>query len=504
MANHKNLKKVIAVSSMAAVTMGAGAMVNADNVHQPVSSQKSSISTKVSSESQSVKSSKKVVLKSSQSSKTSLTSSVKSSKKSVSSSSAKAKVAKVSTLLMKHAQPMNLAAVQQGAMVNDVKSTTDTLMNDYNKWSSSNDSDLSYDASDAKTAYDSIMQIAKQYDEGDYANKSDYDYIVKNVANSLKNAKSDYDMSKTLSDVPNLQEKQQIYKDIYEAWNNLYNLLTNGESSQGSSQSSKVSTTSKKDDANASSTNSTKKTSASSQDSEQASSENHGNGTPNVTPAQSDDIVNALQPKVDKIADDINKDENSNDPAVIDALSGAAKAADEITDTVNNFIYGKATPADTMNAIKNFENKIAELQKQIANEKNPTIKAILQDELDAYQATVNKLEEYLNNKSSVPAGTVSHSGNSNSAETVSHSGNSDSAETVSHSENSVSTKKSGSSITSSMTAKKVVKNEKAMKDNSAKKASMPQTGEANNTGILAGIGALVLAAAGAFLFRKRG
>lgn len=487
MANHKNLKKVIAVSSMAAATMGAGAMVNADNVHQqPVSSSKSSISTKISSESQSVKSSSKVVLKSSQAS-SSKTSSAKANTSSVASSSSKA-----SASSKKKDQLINLAAVQQGKMVNDVKSTTDSLMNDYNKWSNSSDSDLAYDANDAKTAYDSIMQIAKQYDEGDYANKSDYDYIVKNVANSLKNAKSDYDMSKTLSDVPNLQEKQQIYKDIYEAWNNLYNLLTNGESSQGSSQSSKVSTTSKKDDANASSTNSTKKTSASSQDSEQASSENHGNGTPNVTPAQSDDIVNALQPKVDKIADDINKDENSNDPAVIDALSGAAKAADEITDTVNNFIYGKATPADTMNAIKNFENKIAELQKQIANEKNPTIKAILQDELDAYQATVNKLEEYLNNKSSVPAGTVSHSGNSNSAETVSHS------------ENSGSTKKSGSPITSSMTAKKVAKNEKAMKANSAKKASMPQTGEANNNGILAGIGALVLAAAGAFLFRKRG
>ena len=487
MANHKNLKKVIAVSSMAAATMGAGAMVNADNVHQqPVSSSKSSISTKISSESQSVKSSSKVVLKSSQAS-SSKTSSAKATTSSVASSSSKA-----SASSKKKDQLINLVAVQQGKMVNDVKSTTDSLMNDYNKWSNSSDSDLAYDANDAKTAYDSIMQIAKQYDEGDYANKSDYDYIVKNVANSLKNAKSDYDMSKTLSDVPNLQEKQQIYKDIYEAWNNLYNLLTNGESSQGSSQSSKVSTTSKKDDANASSTNSTKKTSASSQDSEQASSENHGNGTPNVTPAQSDDIVNALQPKVDKIADDINKDENSNDPAVIDALSGAAKAADEITDTVNNFIYGKATPADTMNAIKNFENKIAELQKQIANEKNPTIKAILQDELDAYQATVNKLEEYLNNKSSVPAGTVSHSGNSNSAETVSHS------------ENSGSTKKSGSPITSSMTAKKVAKNEKAMKANSAKKASMPQTGEANNNGILAGIGALVLAAAGAFLFRKRG
>ena len=310
MANHKNLKKVIAVSSMAAATMGAGAMVNADNVHQqPVSSQKSSISTKVSSESQSVKSSKKVVLKSSQSSKTSSTSSVKSSKKSVSSSSAKAKAAKVSTSSMKHVQPMNLAAVQQGAMVNDVKSTTDTLMNDYNKWSNSSDSDLSYDASDAKTAYDSIMQIAQQYDEGDYANKNDYDYIVKDVANSLKNAKSDYDMSKTLSGVSNLQAKQQIYKDVYEAWNNLYNLLTNGESTQASSQSSSQASSSQAS-SQSSASNSVSSQSSKKNDA-QSSSQNHGNGTPNVTPAQSDDIVNALQPKVDKIADDINKNEDS-------------------------------------------------------------------------------------------------------------------------------------------------------------------------------------------------
>ena len=479
MANHKNLKKVIAVSSMAAVTtMGAGAMVNADNVHQPVSSQKSSISTKVSSESQSVKSSKKVVLKSSQSSKTSSTSSVKSSKKSVSSSSAKAKAAKVSTSSMKHVQPMNLAAVQQGAMVNDVKATTSALMNDYNKWSGSSDSDLAYDANSAKTDYDSIMQIAQQYDEGDYSNKSDHDYIVKSVANSLKNAKSGYEMSKTLSGIPNLQAKQQIYKDSYEAWNNLYNLLTNGESTQASSQSSSQASSSKAS-SQSSASNSVSSQSSKKNDA-QSSSQNHGNGTPNVTPAQSDDIVNALQPKVDKIADDINKNENSNDPAVIDALSGAAKAADEITNTVNDYIYGKATPADTMNAIKSFENKIADLQKQIANEKNPTVKAILQDELDAYQATVNKLEAYLNNKNSVHAQTVSHNGVS------------------------VSAKKSGSQTNSSMTAKKVAKNEKAMKANLAKKASMPQTGEANNAGILAGIGALTIAAAGAFLFRKRG
>lgn len=41
-------------------------------------------------------------------------------------------------------------------------------------------------------------------------------------------------------------------------------------------------------------------------------------------------------------------------------------------------------------------------------------------------------------------------------------------------------------------------------NSATKKASMPQTGETNDAGILATIGALTIAAAGAFLFRKRG
>lgn len=41
-------------------------------------------------------------------------------------------------------------------------------------------------------------------------------------------------------------------------------------------------------------------------------------------------------------------------------------------------------------------------------------------------------------------------------------------------------------------------------NSATKKASMPQAGETNYAGILATIGALTIAAAGAFLFRKRG
>ena len=92
--------------------MGAGAMVNADNVHpQPVSSQKSSISTKASSESQSVKSSSKVVLKSSQ------------------ASSAKAATSSVASSTKQAAQPMNLAATVTLSMTS---AQHDTIQNDIN------------------------------------------------------------------------------------------------------------------------------------------------------------------------------------------------------------------------------------------------------------------------------------------------------------------------------------------------------------------------------------
>ena len=91
MSNYKNLKKVIAVSSMAAATIGTSTMVNAD----------------------SVKSNSKVVLKSSQSSVA--------SKKTVSSSHSAAK---------KEAQPMNATAkvaptvtdAQHSTIQNDIMS----------------------------------------------------------------------------------------------------------------------------------------------------------------------------------------------------------------------------------------------------------------------------------------------------------------------------------------------------------------------------------------------
>ena len=69
-----------------------------------------------------------------------------------------------------------------------------------------------------------------------------------------------------------------------------------------------------------------------------------------------------------------------------------------------------------------------------------------------------------------------------------------------------SVKSSAKAVVKTTNHQATVSNKKAVANSAAssKKASMPQTGETNNAGILAGIGALAIAAAGAFLFRKRG
>lgn len=468
MANHKNLKKVIAVSSMVAATMGAGTIVNADNVHQqPVSSQKSSISTKVSTESQSVKSSSRVVLKSSKSSSTKV-SSQSSVKKTTSIASSSSKVStKASSISAKKAQPMNLAAVQQGKMTSDVKSTTDSLMNDFNKWNNSSDSDLSYDANDAKTAYDSINQIAKQYDEGAYANKSDRDYIIKDVANSLKNAKSDYDMSKTLSDIPNLKEKQQIYKDVYEAWNNLYNLLTNGEPAQTSSQSSSSAKSSSKK-------NDTKASSISKANSKKDSANKYQNSSDATTQSYAQEAQQWL----------------SNLGTFMNAQKNGWNSQKEIDNEINALKNDIKSNEDTLNASW-FHG-------------NDATKEIIKDQINADKAMLTYLT---GNAQEIPAtkndaeATLSKKAD----QKVAAKNTTSAKKSVSKVNKTVSSKSLHETHVVSAATKNAAKNTTSTKANTAtKKSTLPQTGETNNIGVLAGISVLAIAAAGAFLFRKRG
>ena len=443
----KGLKKVIAASTTVVATLSAGA-VSANGVSQSSNSSSNNVVSSSSVVSKSTSNDNKVVLKSS-----SLSNSKSESKKVLSdlqsSSSVKSKTSSKKSSQATRLMKKSREAVKKGSMVDSVKATNDILLDDFNKWKDNDD--LSYDANGAKIAYDSINTIAKNYDDGVYDNKEDRDFILKSVDNSLEDAKENLDTEMKYGS----PEKQKMAQDVYNSWNNLKNLLTNGEASVSSSSSSKSS------EAN-------------------VSSSNHGNGIPNVSPEQSNDIVDTLQPKIDKIANDINKYGDTDNQDVLKALADAANAANEITDAVNNYIDGTATKEDTRNLINEFNKKIAELEKAIANEKNPIVKAILQDELDAYKSAVNTLELYM-----------SDAGNAQNVSSHATSVKSD-----------VSVNKNNK--TSLVTTKKVDKNMKKISSNAAKGSVMPQTGEnSNKVGILTGIGIAVTALAGVLSLRRR-
>ena len=228
MANHKNLKKVIAVSSMAAATMGAGAMVNADNVHQqPVSSQKSSISTKVSSESQSVKSSSKVVLKSSQASSTKA-SSAKAATSSVASSSSSA----VASSTKQAAQPMNLAATVTPSMTS---AQHDTIQNDINnvnnvinKYQSDNSMAVSMASSNFGT--DLVTDALGDYTSG-LATKEELQKDVQKVQGVLNDDKDALAKETNAHAKEIIQAQVKLDQDVY----NLLSQAVNGNASQASS-----------------------------------------------------------------------------------------------------------------------------------------------------------------------------------------------------------------------------------------------------------------------------
>ena len=221
MANHKNLKKVIAVSSMAAATMGAGAMVNADNVYQPVSSQKSSISTKVSSESQSVKSSSKVVLKSSQAS------SAKATTSSVASSSSSAVVS--SSSAKQTAQPMNLAATVTPSMTSAQHDTIQNDINNVNNVINKYQSDHSLPVSMASSNFgtDLVTDALGDYTSG-LATKEELQKDVQKVQGVLNDDKDALAKETNAHAKEILQAQVKLDQDAY----NLLSQAVNGNASQ--------------------------------------------------------------------------------------------------------------------------------------------------------------------------------------------------------------------------------------------------------------------------------
>ena len=491
MANHKNLKKVIAVSSMAAATMGAGAMVNADNVHQqPVSSQKSSISTKVSSESQSVKSSSKVVLKSSQASSTKA-SSAKAATSSVASSSSSA----VASSTKQAAQPMNLAATVTPSMTSAQHDTIQNDINNVNNVINKYQSDHSLPVSMASSNFgtDLVTDALGDYTSG-LATKEELQKDVQKVQGVLNDDKDALAKETNAHAKEIIQAQVKLDQDVY----NLLSQAVNGNVSQASSskassqssaktssQSSKKSESKVSSSKKASSSSKADNKKASSQSSAKASSQASKKNEANVTSA-----VNALKNDADKY-------QNSSDAIT----KSYAQEAQQWLSNVQTFANGKGVNGqsglnDEINFFKNDMKSIEDTLNASWFKGNAQTKQIMQDQINADKAMLAYLtgQNQASSTSSKKNDVKASAKKASSKKAVKSNGVKSNAK--------VAAKAVKANHQATVSSKKAA--EKHATANSAKKASMPQTGEANNAGILAGIGALAIAAAGAFLFRKRG
>ena len=469
MANHKNLKKVIAVSSMAAATMGAGAMVNADNVHQqPVSSTKSSISTKVSSESQSVKSSSKVVLKSSQAS------SAKATTSSVASSSS-AKQA---------AQPMNLAATVTPSMTSAQHDTIQNDINNVNNVINKYQSDHSLPVSMASSNFgtDLVTDALGDYTSG-LATKEELQKDVQKVQGVLNDDKDALAKETNAHAKEILQAQVKLDQDAY----NLLSQAVNGNASQASSSKTSSTKASKKSESKASSASSKKASSSSKADNKKASSQSSAKASSQASKKNEANVTSA----VNALKNDADKYQNSSDVIT----KSYAQEVQQWLDTVQSFANnGQNGSNDEINFLKNDMKSLEDTLNASWFKGNAQTKQIMQDQINADKAML----AYLTGQNQGAQQASSTSSKKNDVKAPAKKASSNKAVK----NNSV--KSSAKAVVKTTNHQATVSSKKAATANSAKKASMPQTGEANNNGILAGIGALVLAAAGAFLFRKRG
>lgn len=493
MANHKNLKKVIAVSSMAAATMGAGAMVNADNVHQqPVSSQKSSISTKVSSESQSVKSSSKVVLKSSQASSTKA-SSAKAATSSVASSSSSA----VASSTKQAAQPMNLAATVTPSMTSAQHDTIQNDINNVNNVINKYQSDHSLPVSMASSNFgtDLVTDALGDYTSG-LATKEELQKDVQKVQGVLNDDKDALAKETNAHAKEIIQAQVKLDQDVY----NLLSQAVNGNASQASSSkassqsSAKTSSqSSKKSESKVSSASSKKASSSSKADNKKASSQSSAKASSQASKKNEANVTSA----VNALKNDADKYQNSSDAIT----KSYAQEAQQWLSNVQTFANGKGVNGqsglnDEINFFKNDMKSIEDTLNASWFKGNAQTKQIMQDQINADKAMLAYLtgQNQASSTSSKKNDVKASAKKASSKKAVKSNGVKSNAK--------VAAKAVKANHQATVSSKKAA--EKHATANSAKKASMPQTGEANNAGILAGIGALAIAAAGAFLFRKRG
>lgn len=491
MANHKNLKKVIAVSSMAAATMGAGAMVNADNVHQqPVSSQKSSISTKVSSESQSVKLSSKVVLKSSQASSTKA-SSAKAATSSVASSSSSA----VASSTKQAAQPMNLAATVTPSMTSAQHDTIQNDINNVNNVINKYQSDHSLPVSMASSNFgtDLVTDALGDYTSG-LATKEELQKDVQKVQGVLNDDKDALAKETNAHAKEIIQAQVKLDQDVYNLLSQAVNGNVSQDSSSKASSQSSAKTSSQSSKKSESKVSSSKKASSSSKaDNKKASSQSSAKASSQASKKDEANVTSA----VNALKNDADKYQNSSDAIT----KSYAQEAQQWLSNVQTFANGKGVNGqsglnDEINFFKNDMKSIEDTLNASWFKGNAQTKQIMQDQINADKAMLAYLtgQNQASSTSSKKNDVKASAKKASSKKAVKSNGVKSNAK--------VAAKAVKANHQATVSSKKAA--EKHATANSAKKASMPQTSEANNAGILAGIGALAIAAAGAFLFHKRG
>lgn len=386
---------------------------------------------------------------------------------------------------------MNLAATVTPSMTSAQHDTIQNDINNVNNVINKYQSDHSLPVSMASSNFgtDLVTDALGDYTSG-LATKEELQKDVQKVQGVLNDDKDALAKETNAHAKEIIQAQVKLDQDVY----NLLSQVVNGNASQASSskassqssaktssQSSKKSESKVSSSKKASSSSKADNKKASSQSSAKASSQASKKDEANVTSA-----VNALKNDADKY-------QNSSDAIT----KSYAQEVQQWLDTVQSFANnGQNGSNDEINFLKNDMKSLEDTLNASWFKGNAQTKQIMQDQINADKAML----AYLTGQNQGAQQASSTSSKKNDVKAPAKKASSNKA-----------VKNNGVKNNAKVAAKAVkanhqatVSSKKAATANSAKKASMPQTGEANNAGILAGIGALAIAAAGAFLFRKRG
>lgn len=271
----------------------------------------------------------------------------------------------------------------------------------------------------------------------------------------------------------------------------------NGNASQASSSSQSSAKTSsqssKKSESKVSSASSKKASSSSKADNKKASSQSSAKASSQASKKNEANVTSA----VNALKNDADKYQNSSDAIT----KSYAQEAQQWLSNVQTFANGKGVNGqsglnDEINFFKNDMKSIEDTLNASWFKGNAQTKQIMQDQINADKAML----AYLTGQNQGAQQASSTSSKKNDVKAPAKKASSNKAVK----NNSV--KSSAKAVVKTINHQATFSNKKAVANSAAssKKASMPQTGETNNAGILAGIGALAIAVAGAFLFRKRG